>query len=139
MFLLLQNLFYLQTTQTQFFLHKDPSCLLNTVNQEMPKFSQWLMVNKLPISLNIDKTKFILFKPRQKKDSPSISNRYCLKTSKTEIKHANETVFLGVIIDEHLTWKSHVAHVLNKISKSIGIIRRCSFFLTTLITRATCG
>ena len=48
-----------------FFSHKDPSCLLNIVNQEMSKFSQWLKVNKL--SLNMDETKFILFKPRQKK------------------------------------------------------------------------
>ena len=47
-----------------------------------------------------------------------------------EIKRVKETVFLGVTIDEHLTWKSHVALVANKISKSIDIIRRRRFFLT---------
>ena len=91
----------------------------------MPKFSQLLKVNKH--SLNIDKTKFILFKPRQKKIHQSL--RIAIDNNK-EIKQVEETVFLGVIIDEHLTWKSHVAHVANKISKSTGIIRRCSFFLT---------
>ena len=76
----------------------------------MPKFSQWLKVNKL--SLNIDKTKFILFKPRQKKIHQSF--RIAIDNNK-EIKQVKETVFLGVIIDENLTWKSHVAHVANKI------------------------
>ena len=45
------------------------------------------------------------------------------------IKLVKETVFLGVIIDEHLTWKPHISHVANKVSKSIGIIRKCSFHL----------
>ena len=34
-----------------------------------------------------------------------------------------------MVLDEHLTWKPHVAHVANKISKSIGIIRRASPYL----------
>ena len=46
-----------------------------------------------------------------------------------EIKQVNEIVFLGVILDEHLTWKSHINYVSNKISKSIGIIRKSSYFL----------
>ena len=33
-----------------------------------------------------------------------------------------ETVFLGVILDEHLPWKPHILSVSRKISKSIGII-----------------
>ena len=79
-----------------FFSHKDLSCLLNIVNQEMLKFSQWLKVNKL--SQNIDKTKFILFKPRQKKIPQSF--RIAIDNNK-EIKRVKETIFLGVIIDEN--------------------------------------
>ena len=33
-----------------------------------------------------------------------------------EIKRDNSVKFLGVIIDEKLTWKSHIAVVENKIS-----------------------
>ena len=51
-----------------FFSNKDPLHLIELLNQEIPKFSQWLSTNKL--SLNIDKTtEFILFKPLQKKIS----------------------------------------------------------------------
>ena len=34
-----------------------------------------------------------------------------------------------MVIDEHLSWKSHISNVANKISKSIGIIYKASFFL----------
>jgi hypothetical protein len=44
-------------------------------------------------------------------------------------------VFLGVILDETLSWKSHISHVANKISKSIGIIFRPSFYLFDISLR----
>ena len=90
------------------------------MNEELPKFSQWLMANKL--TLNVDKTKFMIFKPRQKRTS--VKFRVILNNN--VIEQVKEIVFLGLVVDEHLTWKRHVAHVANKISKSIGIIRRAS-------------
>ena len=43
-----------------------------------------------------------------------------------EIKRENSVKFLGVIIDENLTWKSHIEVVENKISKYIGVLYRVS-------------
>ena len=43
------------------------------------------------------------------------------------IAHVKETVFLGVILDEHLSWRPHILRVSTKISKSIGIIYKSSF------------
>ena len=40
------------------------------------------------------------------------------------------SVFLGVIMDENLNWKSEISHVANKVSKSTGIIRKSSFYLS---------
>ena len=40
-----------------------------------------------------------------------------------------ETVFFGVILDEHLSWKPHILSVFRKISKSIGINCKSSFCL----------
>ena len=42
-----------------------------------------------------------------------------------------ETVFLGVIMDENLNWKSEISHVANKVSKCTAIIRKSSFYLST--------
>ena len=47
-----------------FYSHKDPNQLIRVMNCELSKVSEWLKVNKL--SLNVAKTNYILFRPRQK-------------------------------------------------------------------------
>ena len=34
--------------------------------------------------------------------------------------------FLGVLIDEKLNWKDHIANVMSKLSKSTAILYKCS-------------
>ena len=46
---------------------------------------------------------------------------------KTKIE--NFLKFLGVIINENLTWKNHIEVVENKISKNIGVLYRASHLL----------
>ena len=43
---------------------------------------------------------------------------------------SNVTKFLGVYLDEHLTWKYHVNFVCKQIAKSIGILSRTRFYLS---------
>ena len=53
-----------------------------------------------------------------------------VKAPKLKICESEITfVFLGVTIDKHLTWKSHVDKISNKISKTIGILNRLNFYL----------
>ena len=89
----------------------------------MDKLSIWFQANKL--SLNLKKTKFMVFKPRQKRSICNIQ----ISIDNQNIVKVKETNFLGVILDENLNWKSEILHVANKVGKSIGIISRCSFFL----------
>ena len=46
-----------------------------------------------------------------------------------EIKRENFIKFLGLIIDENLTWKNHIEVVENKISKNIRVLYRASHLL----------
>ena len=39
-----------------------------------------------------------------------------------EIKRENSVKFLGVIIDENLTWKTHTEVIENNISENIGVL-----------------
>ena len=39
------------------------------------------------------------------------------------------TKFLGVLLDQHLSWKHHISHSDKKVSKTIGIISKARFFL----------
>ena len=48
---------------TFFYSHKNIKGLFSTVNSELEKISQWFQANKL--SINIKKTKFILFHTRK--------------------------------------------------------------------------
>ncbi len=64
------------------------------------EWEAWFDVNKL--SLNIRKTKFMVF--RNKKD---IDGDIPLKICDVEIQRVFETKFLGVVIDQKLTWKQH--------------------------------
>ena len=49
-----------------------------------------------------------------------------------QIEQVNETVFLGVVLDENLTWKAHISHVANKISKSIILEQYINLVLSFL-------
>ena len=47
------------------------------------------------------------------------------------LKQVTEVKLLGVYIDEGLTWKSHISYICKKISKSVGIMHRVRFFLSS--------
>ena len=46
-----------------------------------------------------------------------------------KIKRENSVKFLGVTINENLTWKNHIEVTENKVSKKIGILSRASHLL----------
>ena len=54
-----------------FFSHFDSTTLMNLVNSEMLKLFDWFKANKL--SLNIQKSNYIIFKPRQRRDELTLS------------------------------------------------------------------
>ena len=108
-----------------FISHNDPVYLINTLNRELNKLSTWFAANRL--SLNLAKTNFMVFKPWQKKKS----FEFQVFINEQPIFRVSETMFLGVLLDDNLTWKSHISLTANKLSKSIGIIHKSRSFLST--------
>ena len=92
-----------------FFSHKNLDFVHETVNCELKKIATWLSANKL--SLNIKKMHFIIFKSRGKKLNQNVS----IKTNDQAIEQVKYTKFLGLYIDDELTWKYHFDHVATKI------------------------
>ena len=41
-----------------------------------------------------------------------------------QIENVKLFKFLGIMFDEHLTWKNHITMITNKLSKVIGILNR---------------
>ena len=99
--------------------YNELNCYLSLA--ELDKLHVWLSVNKL--SLNVDKTNFILFGNRKNIDN------VCITMNNSIITRVRATKFLGVIIDEKLTWKDHISLVRSKLSKTVGILYRIRHLL----------
>ena len=41
-----------------------------------------------------------------------------------EVERVKSIKFLGVLLDEHLSWKEHIRYTENKIGKNIGLLYR---------------
>ena len=88
------------------------------INIELENNSTWLKVNKL--SLNIGKSPYMIF-DKQKRRSIQLE----IKIENQEIEHTCKTKFLGVIIDQKLIWKPHMALMSGKIAaRGIGMINK---------------
>ena len=84
-----------------FYSHTDASYLMEIVNLELEKITCWFYPNKL--SINVKKSNFIIFRSRQNRQTLDLA----FNISNYSIDRVKEATFFGVILDEHLTWKSH--------------------------------
>ena len=110
----------LHADDTTIYFHLEDFDSQNTeadINAELKKVNTWLKLNKL--SLNAQKTKLMLFHRKQKH-----VNDVNIKIDNTMIEHVQTFNFLGIMLNETLSWKSHIDMVSNKISKVIGILYR---------------
>ena len=129
----------------KFILYADDTTLFSTIefsvpiersnvnqmlNNELSLVCEWLNINKL--SLNINKTKFMVFHPYQKE---VLHLTPCLKIADTVIENVNEFNFLGVHLDSHMTWKSHTDKLALKLSKYTGILNKLKHYLPSYILR----
>ena len=73
--------------------------------------SAWLKANKL--SINVNKTKLIIFRPKQK-----ILPQIRPLTVDNIVELVETTKLLGVYIDQYLAWKTHKNVIRKKIAKS---------------------
>ena len=87
--------------------------LKNNVNQELENLNLWFQANKL--SLNVKKTKYIVFGHNNRNLDIHV------KINNEEIERVQAVKFLGIFIDNELSWKPHISHIETKISRSLGI------------------
>jgi hypothetical protein len=102
-----------------FFSCIDIKELFATVNMELAKVSDWFRANKL--SLNTKKTNFILF---GNKHLPNVYKTLCISIDGYKLEQVAHTKFLGVYVDEKLTWKKHIDYIAMKISRGLGMLGR---------------
>ena len=110
---------------TLFISGKNIEVVLETFKNELVNLVEWFRANKL--SLNLNKTQYMLFTT-----SPGVRLKEInFEVNGNVIARVKKTKFLGVYIDEKLSWLDHIDHICLKIRKSLGVIRKASRILDT--------
>lgn len=113
--------FILFADDTNLFLTgRNLPALMRIANTEIKIVSQWLKNNHL--LLNLSKTQYIIFNAANQP-----LNDLTIKIDNNPIKRVNETKFLGVTLDEKLSWSSHIDNVCLKLSRIMGVIARVKY------------
>jgi exonuclease III len=111
----------------KFILYADDANIIVTgntiteVNEKILALANTLLewVDSNGLALNLKKTHYVIFS-RQRLDNDALS----LNMANTPIERKTEARFLGVIVDEKMTWKSHITAIKIKMSRYIGIMYR---------------
>ena len=97
--------------------------LETVINKELRKFDTWLIVNRL--SLNIDKTNFLIFHPYSK----PLKQRITLKIHKKAISESDYIKYQGIMVDSTLTWNIHIDKICKTISRATGLLYKIRPFV----------
>jgi hypothetical protein len=106
--------------------NSDYNDLCNVMNAELCILSDWFRANRL--SINIKKTNFILFGFKRIPLNINLNSQGIIIDSQL-ISRVTSTKFLGIIIDEKLTWQPHTTHVALKIANAVNIMSRLKYKL----------
>ena len=106
-----------------FLFDNDLKCLAKKANEDLQALYQWFHANKL--SLNIDKTCYSIFAPNNKQVFP-----IKLLINNNEINRVDCCKYLGVMLDEKLSWKNHIDHVYSKLLKFTSLFYKLRNNLT---------
>ena len=89
---------------------------LKVIAREIDNISQWSAENNL--TLNASKTCGLIFSRGQFKEQHNIESLFI------NVQFMKSVRFLGIILDESLTWRSHVNFVVKKCNQRLYILRR---------------
>ena len=115
---------------TLYLSHSDIASLYSNANRHINNLYDWFCANKL--SLNAQKNKYIVIRPKHKQCDFSL-HKLCINgTPLNRIgQHCEETSakFLGIYIDEYLTWHDHIKHVNRKMARAMFAIKQVKYLL----------
>ena len=93
--------------------------LILTLREELSVVEQWLAANKL--TLNASKTKIMLFGTKRKLNN--IGN-FNITMGGEILERVENFKYLGIVLDQHLTFSEHINKLYQKCSMKMGAIRK---------------
>jgi len=110
------NLYLFADDTNVFVSGKTVPDVTNKANNCMCDLNSWFLCNRL--SLNLDKTYFSVF------GAGKADINFELTIDGTVIKQVNTCKYLGIMIDDKLSWQDHIDFVYNKVVRFVSIFYR---------------
>ena len=107
--------------------HTDILSKYDLVNKELLEVNNWFKANKL--SVNASKTNFMVLGTNHKTSRISNNVKKDIILDNIALERVDKTKFLGVTIDDNLTWKTHIDNISKNISRGIGVINQIKHFV----------
>ena len=103
----------------------------NNAQVVLDAVNNYMSSNQLHI--NMIKSVYMHFRPHLNQDERQTCARSriekSLKVNNLTLKQVTSVKFLGVIIDDQLTWEPHIEHLKTKLNSSIVVIKRIKKFI----------
>ena len=99
---------------------------MSCLKKELMNVSDWFNANKL--SLHVKRTNYSFFHKSSEKDNIPLRLQN-LNINGFTVERESSITFLGVWIDENLTWRDHIHTVENKNAKNIGLLYQGKHYL----------
>jgi len=103
--------------------------IIRRLNIDLKSLNNWLMANK--ISLNSSKTELIIFR---NKNSPTPKLKQ-IKLNGVNLKPKCEIKYLGITIDEHLSFKTHINIMNSKLKRANNLLALSRHYLPNNILK----
>ena len=94
--------------------HQNPHTLQVIVNEEIEKIENWMYFNKL--TSNYSKCCFMITSRK-----PLNTSEFSLTMNNLNIKRSDCVKYLGVLLDEHLSWKKSSTKTKQKLFKNMWV------------------
>ena len=102
--------FHLFADDTNLFCkHKNLTSLQVSINSKLSNVNSWFCANQL--SLNIEKTSFVIFHPPQRK----VAFNFHLTLNGKQLQQDFCIKYIRILIDSNLSWKRQLACIAKKI------------------------
>jgi len=91
------------------------------LDDELPKIEQWFLSNKLTI--NASKTEYMI------NGHEATNNSFSIYLNNTLLNNSHSVKYLGVTIDDKLSWKPHIEQLEKKLSTACALICKLRYFV----------
>ena len=102
------------------------SLLNSKMNRQVEFVQDWLLANKLSVHY-VDKSKYMLI---NKNNNISVDDEFELKMGNHLISRTKSYRYLGLLVDEKLSWDNHINEICWKLSQVAGIIFKARTLLS---------